>query len=90
MTMPPHNRIEIVLMSDQGAPVHLWMQSSADAAKRSDLDKEKSVRVLAAAFLFLILMLYFLPGATVILLLIGLMIGFPLVLVRMVGCFRKS
>ncbi|WP_457797896.1 hypothetical protein [Methylocystis sp. S23] len=90
MAVPPKDRIEVVLMSDQAAPAHLWVQSTAQASMRVELDKEKSVRVLGGTLLFLILALYFFPGAMVILLLIGLMIGFPLALVGMAGYFRKT
>lgn len=90
MNVPPNDRIELVLMSDQAAPVHLWVQSTANASRRLELDKDRSVRAIGTAGFVLLFVLYFFPGAAVILLLIGLMVGFPLSLVGMAGYFRKS
>ncbi|QGM99192.1 hypothetical protein [Methylocystis parvus] len=89
MAMPPDHRIEIVLMSDQDNPVHLWVQSTADASKHVELSKQRSLRAIGIGLLLLVIALYLFPGAVVILLLIGLMIGFPLSLVGMAGYFRK-
>jgi hypothetical protein len=90
MRVPPNDRIELVLMSNQAAPVHLWVQSTANTSRRVELDKDRSVRVIGASAFVLLFMLYFFPGAAVIILLIGLMVGFPLTLVGMAGVFRKS
>ena len=90
MALPPKDRIELVLASDQAAPIHLWIQSNSELARRIELNKEKSVRVLACAALFFIAMLYFFPALTVSLLLMGLIVLFPMTLVGMTGYFRKA
>jgi hypothetical protein len=90
MITPPKDRLEIVLMADQAAPIHLWVQSTVELARRIEFDKEKSVRVIGGVALFLILMLYFFRGATAMLLLLGLMVIFPLKLVGMAGYFRGT
>lgn len=90
MITPPKDRLEIVFMADQAAPIHLWVQSTVEFARRIEFDKEKSVRVIGGVALFLILMLYFFRGATAMLLLLGLMVIFPLKLVGMAGYFRGT
>ncbi len=84
----PENRFEIVLMADQPAPIHLWMQSTAELAKRIEYVKEMTLRVIGGATLFLILVLYFFPAATVMLFLLGLIVIFPLGLIGMAGYSR--
>jgi hypothetical protein len=84
----PQDRIELVLMSDQAAPAHLWIQANSDYARRVEFDKERSVRLLGGAALFFIVMLYFFPAATVMLSLMGLIILFPMALVGMAGYHR--
>ncbi len=82
------NRFEIVLMADQPAPIHLWIQVTAELAKRVEYGKEMSFRIIGGVTLFLILVLYFFPAATVMLFLLGLIVIFPLGLVGMAGYFR--
>jgi hypothetical protein len=90
MVTPPDNRIEVVLLSDQANSVHLWVQSTASASRRVEFDKERSTRIFGASLFVLVIALYFFRGAAVMLLLVGLIIGFPLSLVGMAGYFRKS
>lgn len=85
---PPTDRIEVVLMADQQHPVHLWLQSTAELARRYDFNKDKSFRVLAGAAALLFLMFFLSPGGTVILALLGLIVLFPMTLVGMAGYFR--
>ncbi len=90
MVTPPKHRLEIVLMADQAAPIHFWVQSTAELAKRIEFDKEKSTRIVGGAALFLIVMLFFFRAATAMLLLLGLIVIFPLKLVGMAGYFRGT
>jgi hypothetical protein len=90
MAVPPKDRIELVLMSDQAASLHFWIQSNSDLARRVELNKEKSIRALGGAALLLVILLYFSPGATVILSLMGLIVLFPMTLVGMAGYFRGA
>lgn len=90
MALPPKDRIELVLNSDQVGSIHLWLQSNSDFAKRVEFNKEKSVRVLGAAALFFIAVLYFFPAPAVTLSLMGLMVLFPMTLVGMAGYFRRA
>lgn len=88
MVTPPKDRLELVLMSDQPAPIRLWTQSTAELAKRYEFGKEKSVRILGAAACFLLMMLLFFPAATVMLALLATIILFPMKLVGMAGFSR--
>lgn len=90
MVTPPEDRLEIVLMADQAAPIHLWVQSTAESARRIEFDKERSTRIVGGVALFLIVMLYFFREATAMLLLLGLIVIFPLKLVGMAGYFRGT
>jgi hypothetical protein len=90
MVTPPKHRIEIVLMADQAAPVRFWAQSTAELAKHIEYDKEKSIRILGGAALFLIIALYAFPAATVISFLIGVIVILPLNLVEMAGYSRGT
>jgi hypothetical protein len=88
MISPPKDRVEVVLMSGEAAPVRLWVQSPADFARRHEFDRQKSLQILGGAGVFLLLTLYFAPAATIILLLIALIIIFPMSLVGMMGYSR--
>ncbi|MGJ0506061.1 MAG: hypothetical protein ACR652_02785 [Methylocystis sp.] len=90
MMTPPKDRVEIVLMSDQPHPLHLWIQTTAELARRLDYNKEKSVRILGGAVILLLAAFFLSPGSTIILLLLGLIVIFPLTLVGMVGFFKES
>lgn len=90
MVTPPEDRLEIVLMADQAAPIHLWVQSTAESARRIEFDKERSTRIVGGVALFLIVMLYFFREATAMLLLLGLIVIFPLKLVGLAGYFRGT
>lgn len=85
---PPNDRIEVVLMADQPRPMHLWLQSTAQMARRYDFDREKSLRVVGGAVALLFVMFLLSPGGTVILLLLSLILFFPMSLVGMAGFFR--
>ncbi|GLI94993.1 hypothetical protein [Methylocystis echinoides] len=85
---PPNDRIEVVLMADQARPMHLWLQSTAELARRYSFNKEKSVRVVGGAAALLFVMFLLSPGGTVILLLLSLIVFFPMSLVGMAGFFR--
>ncbi len=61
MLTPPKDRLEIVLMADQATPIHLWLQSTSQLAKRFDLNKEKSLRVAGGAAIALLFLVYFAP-----------------------------
>ncbi len=86
MVTLPKDRIELVLMADQAEPIHLWLQSNGELARRLEYDKERSVRILGGAAL--LFMLFFFSAATAILLLMGVVVLFPLTLVGMAGYFR--
>ena len=88
MVTQPKYRLEIVLMADQAAPVRFWAQSTAELAKRIDYDKEKSIRILGGAALFLIIALYLFPAATVISFLMGIIVVLPASLVGRAGYSR--
>jgi hypothetical protein len=90
MVLPPKDRIELVLISDQAVPIHLWVQSTSDLAKRIELSKEKSIRVLGGSALFFIAALYLFPAPVVMSLLMGFIVLFPMTLVGMAGYFRNS
>jgi hypothetical protein len=90
MVIPPKHRLEIVLMADQPAPVRLWVQSTAKLAGRTEYGKEKSIRIIGGAALFLIIALYLFPAAIVISFLLGVIIIFPAVLVGMAGYSRRT
>jgi hypothetical protein len=90
MVAPPKNRVELVLMSDHPAPIHLWVKSTAELARRFEFNKEKSIRFLSALAVSLVLMILFFRGATLILLLIALMVLLPLWLVELTGFFRGT
>jgi hypothetical protein len=81
MVTPPKARLEIVLLADQSAPIHLWLQSTAELARRFEYDKQRSTRILGGAALFLVLMLYLFPALVVIPVLVSVMVLFPLTLV---------
>jgi hypothetical protein len=87
---PPNDRIEVVLMADQARPMHLWLQSTAELARRYEFNREKSLRVLGGAALLLLLMFLLSPGGTVILILLGVILFFPMALVGMAGFFRSG
>lgn len=90
MIVPPKDRIEVVLMADQANPVHVWLQSTTELARRYEFNKDKSFRVIAGAVALLLFMFFLSPGGTVILLLLSLIVFFPLTLVGMAGYFRGS
>lgn len=87
MVTPAKDRLEIVLMADQATPIHLWVQSTAELAKRIECAKEKSARIVGGVALMLIAMFYFFPAATAMLMLVVAMAVFPLKLVGMAGYF---
>jgi hypothetical protein len=88
MMEPPKHRIEISLQPIEAPPIRLWIQSSADFARLYGFDRQKSLQILGGAGVFLLIMLYFAPASTVILLLIGVMVLFPMSLVGMAGYSR--
>lgn len=88
MVLAPNNRIEIVLMADQAAPIHLWVQSSAELARRLEYNKERSTRILGGSAILLLMAFLLIPAATVFLFLLGVIVVFPLALVGMAGYFR--
>lgn len=88
MMEPPKDRIEISLQPTDTPPIRLWVQTPADYARRYEFDRQKSLQILGGAGVFLLLMLYFAPASTVMLLLIGLIIIFPMSLVGMMGYSR--
>lgn len=90
MVTPPEDRLELVLMSDQPAPIRLWAQSTAELSKRYEFGKEKSVRILGGGACFLLMMLVFFPAATVMLALLATIVLFPMKLVGMAGFSRGA
>lgn len=88
MVTPPNDRVELVLLSDDPTPIHFWVKSSAELARRFEFNKEKSVRLFSALAVALLVMILFFRGATLMLLLISLMVLFPLWLVELAGYFR--
>jgi len=90
MATPPKDRLEIVLMADQSAPVHLWLQSTAELAKRFEYNKDRSARILGGAALLLVLMLYLFPALVIIPALVIVMVLFPLTLVGLAGYSRGT
>ena len=90
MIIPPKHRLELVLMADQTAPVRFWVQSTAELTNQIEYDKEKSIRILGGAALFLIIALYLFPAAIVISFLMGVIVVFPAVLVGMAGYSRGT
>ncbi len=89
MAEPPKHRLELILMADQASPFHFWVQSGPEWAKVVEYDKDKSRRVAGLVALFLLFAFFSLPAATVLLLLMGSMVLFPLYLVQLVGFFRS-
>jgi hypothetical protein len=90
MVTPPKARLEIVLLADQSAPIHLWLQSTAELTRRFEYDKQRSTRILGGAALVLVLMLYLFPALVIIPVLVSVMVLFPLTLVGMAGYFRGT
>ncbi len=90
MALPSKDRIEIILMADKAEPIHLWVQSSVELARRLEYDKEKSTRILSGLAVLLLLALLLFPAATVLLSLLSLIVIFPMALVGMAGYFRGS
>jgi hypothetical protein len=88
MTELPKDRVEIVLKPTEAAPIRLWVQAPSGFARHYDYDRDKSLKILGGAGVFLLLMLYFAPAATVFLALVGLMVVFPMSLVGMMGYSR--
>lgn len=89
MSELPKDRVEIVLKPTEAGSIRLWVEAPAGYARRYACEREKSLQILGAAGVFLLLMLYFAPAATVILLLIGIIIIFPMSLVGMMGYSRE-
>lgn len=89
MSERPRERIELVLKPNEGPPIRLWVEAPAGFARRYDFDREKSLQILGGVGVFLLLTLYFAPAATIILLLIGVIILFPMSLVGMAGYSRE-
>ena len=83
-------RFEIVLLADQSAPIHLWIQSTAELAKRFEYNKDRSARILGGAALFLVFLLYLFPALVIIPVLVSVVVLFPLTLVGMAGYFRGT
>lgn len=90
MLTPPKDRLELVLMADQPAPIRLWTQSTAELSKRYEFDKQKSVRILGGGACVLLMMLAFFPAPTVMLALLATIILFPMKLVGMAGFSRGT
>ena len=90
MVTPPKDCIEIVLMSNDAAQTHVWLQTNASLARRYVFDREKSLKIIGGLAVLLPLMLYFSPASTIILLLLLLIIVAPLSMVGMIGYSRAS
>jgi hypothetical protein len=88
MSELPKDRVEIVLKPTEAAPIRLWVQAPPNLARHYAYDRDMSLKILGGAGVFLLLMLYFAPAATVFLALVGLMVGFPMSLVGMAGYSR--
>lgn len=90
MVSPPKDRIEVVLMNNQPNETHLWVQATADLARRYEFDKDKSFKVIGGAAGLYILLFYISPATAIILLLVFLIILFPLSMVGMAGYSRSK
>ncbi len=90
MVAPSNDRIELVLMKNEPAPVRLWMQSPAGFARRYEFDREKSIKIIGASAVFFLLMLYFAPALTIMTLLVLLIVLAPLSMVGMAGYSRTD
>ena len=90
MVAPPQHRIEIVLMSNDPAQTHIWLQTNASLTRRYEFDREKSLKILGGLAVLFLLMLYFSPASTIIILLLFLIIVAPLSMVGMMGYSRAG
>ena len=90
MATPPEDRIEIILMNNDAAQTHIWLQTNASLARRHIFDREQSIKILGGLALLLLFMLYYSPASTIILLLLLLIIVVPLSMVGMIGYSRAS
>lgn len=90
MVAPPQDRIEIVLMSNDAAQTHIWLQTNASLARRYAFDREKSLKIFGGSVILLLFMLYYSPASMIILLLLLLIILVPLSMVGMMGYSRAS
>lgn len=85
-----NDRFELVLMNNDPAQTRLWMQTPAGFARRYECDKDKSIKLLGAMAVVLLLMLYFAPAFTIISFLVLLIILVPLSMVGMAGYSRTD
>jgi hypothetical protein len=76
-------------MADQADPLRLWVQSTAQLARRLEYSKEKSRHVLGGLAIFFALAAYLFPAGTVMLILLSLIVIFPMRLVGMAGFSRE-
>lgn len=90
MVSAPKDRIEIVLMNNQPNQTHLWVQTTAELARRYEFDKDKSFKIIGGAVGLFMLLLYISPATAIISLLVCLIILFPLSIVGMAGYSRSN
>lgn len=90
MVSTPKDRIEIVLKNNQPNQIHLWVQTSAELARRYEFDKDKSLKIIGGTAALIILIFYISPATAIISLLVCLIILFPLSIVGMAGYFQSN
>ena len=90
MVSPSNDRLELVLMNNEPAHTRLWLQTPAGYARRYEFDKGKSLKIIGAVAVSLLLMLYFAPAFTIMSFLVLLIILIPLAMVGMAGYSRTD
>ena len=90
MVAPTTDRIELILMKNDPACMRLWVQTPAGFARRYEVDKDMSMKIIGGSALFLLLMIYFAPAFTIMSLLVLLIILVPLSMVGLAGYARTD
>lgn len=90
MVAPKNDRLELVLMKGELSQTRLWVQIPAGFAQLHEFDKDKSIKIIGGAAVFLLFMLYFAPALTIMTSLVLLIILAPLAMVGMAGYSRSD
>lgn len=90
MVAPSNDRFELILMKAEPSQTRLWVQTPAGFARRYEFDRDKSIRIIGASAVFLLLMLYFAPALTIMTSLVLLIVLAPLTMVGMAGYSRSD
>ena len=85
----PTDCLEVILLADQDAPIHLWMRANGDWAREIEYNKSQSLKILAALLLFLFFGLMLAASTLVLLALLFGMVIMPAYLVGLIGYYRE-